>query len=147
MTGVIPVIPFDGSVDARPQSVTLHGLPFMLTVSFSLPQTTPATVLPGGGVIFGDAGRGYSGPVAGALIIALSDDEVLIAGTGVSVTFAATGVGPPLAGIVSAQQGRFVDGRWVPAVWMNGDQTDQGRRVRLESGEFTIQRVRLYRYH
>ena len=29
---------------------------------------------------------------------------------------------------------------------MNGDQTDQGRRVRLESSEFTIQRVKLYRY-
>jgi hypothetical protein len=29
---------------------------------------------------------------------------------------------------------------------LNGDQTHQGRHVRLAPGEFQIQRVRLYRY-
>ena len=29
---------------------------------------------------------------------------------------------------------------------MNGDQTHQGRHVALGTGEFTVQRVKLYRY-
>jgi hypothetical protein len=149
MAGVIPVIPFDGTVDAQPQIVKLRGLPFTMTVSFALPraQTVASTNdAPVAAVVFGDAGRDYAGPIAGALVIALGNDELLIAGTGVSVTFAADGPGAPKAGILSAQQGHYVDGKWVPGVWMNGDQTDQGRRVRLESPEFTIQRVKLYRY-
>ena len=30
--------------------------------------------------------------------------------------------------------------------WLNGDQTRQGRHVRLEPGRFALQRVKLYRY-
>jgi hypothetical protein len=30
--------------------------------------------------------------------------------------------------------------------WLNGDETHQGRHVRLEPGRFSIQRVRLYLY-
>lgn len=149
MAGVIPVIPFDGTIDAQPQVVKLRGLQYTMTVSFALPraETVPPTKdAPLAAVVFGDAGRDYAGPIAGALIIALGNDEVLIAGTGVSVTFEPEGPGPPKAGIISAQQGHHADGRWVSDLWMNGDQTDQGRRVRLESAVFTIQRVKLYRY-
>ena len=86
MAGVIPVIPFDGTVDAQPQTVKLHGLQYTMTVSFALPraQTVASTNdAPVAAVVFGDAGRDYAGPIAGALIIALGDDELLIAGTGV----------------------------------------------------------------
>jgi hypothetical protein len=39
-----------------------------------------------------------------------------------------------------------VNGQWKVQRRLNGDQTHQGRHVRLPPREFTIQRVRLYRY-
>ena len=72
--------------------------------------------------------------------------RLIIAGSGIVVTFAPASAGDPIAGIVSAQEGRIVNGRWRTVRWLNGDQTHQGRHVRLEPNEFTIQRVKLYRY-
>ena len=37
-------------------------------------------------------------------------------------------------------------GKWVPGRLLNGDQTHQGRHIRLAPGAFQIQRVKLYRY-
>ena len=62
-----------------------------------------------------------------------------------TVTFASTAEGQR-AGILSAEEGRYVDGRWENIRWLNGDETHQGRHVRLPPGRFQIQRVRLYRY-
>jgi beta-galactosidase GanA len=59
----------------------------------------------------------------------------------------ATGLRPPLAGLDSVWEGSFdAHGVWVPGRLLNGDQTHQGRHVRLAPGDFQIQRVRLYRY-
>jgi hypothetical protein len=58
-----------------------------------------------------------------------------------------TGDGPPLAGIESAWEGSFdARGKWIAGRLLNGDQTHQGRHIRLAPGKFQIQRVRLYRY-
>jgi beta-galactosidase GanA len=63
------------------------------------------------------------------------------------VTFTPVGEGPPLAGIDSAWEGRFdAKGAWIAARLLNGDQTHQGRHLRLAPAHFQIQRVRLYRY-
>ncbi len=131
MTGVIPPVSFDGTVDDSPQRVTVGGT-FAATVSFESPpgqsQATVARALGGG------------------LIIALAPDDLLIAGSGIVVTFEPTGPGDPIAGILSADERRFVNGQWRISRRLNGDQTHQGRHIRLPPGEFTIQRVRLYRY-
>lgn len=50
------------------------------------------------------------------------------------------------AGILSAEEGRVVDGRWENVRWLGGDETHQGRHIRLEPGAFSIQRVKLYAY-
>ena len=42
--------------------------------------------------------------------------------------------------------GRYVRGQWTITRWLNGDQTHQGRHIRLEPNDFSIQRVKLYRY-
>lgn len=53
----------------------------------------------------------------------------------------------PLAGRSSrVPTGRSEAGEWRHLRWLNGDQTHQGRHVRLEPGRFTLQRVKLYRY-
>ena len=40
----------------------------------------------------------------------------------------------------------LVNGEWKNILWLSGDQTHQGRHVRLEPGRFSIQRVKLYHY-
>lgn len=82
---------------------------------------------------------------AGGLVIALGDDEYLFAGIGLTITFAPA-EGGQQAGLLSVAEGRYVDGQWQHIRWLNGDQTHQGRHVRLEPGRFTLQRVKLYRY-
>jgi beta-galactosidase GanA len=89
-------------------------------------------------------GRAGSAP-AGGLMIALGDDEFLFAGIGLTITFASTELGQQ-AGILSCAEGRYENGQWKHLRWLNGDQTHQGRHVRLEPGRFTLQRVKLYRY-
>jgi len=83
---------------------------------------------------------------AGAIVIQLGPDELLIGGIGVTVTFSAPTPGDPHIGILDCEEGRYEDGQWHHLRWLNGDQTHQGRHVRLEPGHFTLQRVRLYRY-
>ncbi len=83
---------------------------------------------------------------AGAIVIQLGPDEFLLGGIGVTVTFAAPSAGTPQIGILSAEEGRYVDGQWQHIRWLNGDQTHQGRHIRLEPGHFALQRVKLYRY-
>jgi len=131
MAAVIPRVSFDGTVDESPQRVTIGGS-FAATVSFESPPTQPSATLPPA--------------LGGGLIIALAPNELLIAGSGIVVTFEPTGPGDPIAGILSADEGRFVNGQWKVSRRLNGDQTHQGRHIRLPPGEFTIQQVRLYRY-
>ena len=84
--------------------------------------------------------------ISGGLVIALGPDEFLFAGTGLTVTFEANAAGEPTAGILSVQGGKYANDQWVPGRWLNGDQTNQGRHLRLESNRFSIQRIKLYRY-
>jgi beta-galactosidase GanA len=84
--------------------------------------------------------------VSGGLVIAIGSDEFIFAGTGLTVTFEASSAGEPTTGILSVQEGKYANGRWVPGRWLNGDQTNQGRHLRLDANRFSIQRIKLYRY-
>lgn len=65
-------------------------------------------------------------PVGGAAVIQLSDDEFLLVGDHVRVSFgAAPGTGDH-AMMVRAEEGTFRDGRWAMTRIWNGDQTDYG---------------------
>jgi Domain of unknown function (DUF5597) len=85
-------------------------------------------------------------PPSGGLVLATAPDELVIAGTAVTITFASTVPGKRV-GILSAEEGRFTAGRWENIRWLGGDETHQGRHIRLEPGRFSIQRVRLYLYY
>jgi beta-galactosidase GanA len=163
MTGVMPPIAFDGTIDEAPQRISLKSAEYTLNVSFANPPGPPTVAAPGtaapnaGPVSFspGMPGATLPSPAAapqppptprGGLIIMLAPNEFLIAGTGMVVTFTPNGPGAPIAGILTADEMHFVDGRWERGLRMNGDQTHQGRHVALGTGQFTVQRVRLYRY-
>jgi beta-galactosidase GanA len=124
-----------------PQRVRLGG--YALNVTYERPASSaqPAQMNPGSA----PPAQTPDAP-AGGLAVAVGPDEFVIAGTGLVVTFEPDSPGAPLVGILSAQEGKYSDGRWTPGRRLNGDQTHQGRHVRLPSGRFDIQRVKLYRY-
>jgi beta-galactosidase GanA len=94
----------------------------------------------------------WSAPVAdttargGGIIIQLGADEYIIAGSGLIVTFRSLNSQRPIAGILSIDEGVYEQGVWKPGRRLNGDQSHQGRHVRLPYGNFQIQRVTLYQY-
>ncbi len=126
IAGVRPVVAFDGTVDESPQDVRLGA--FTLHVGFVDPfaprerQTVAAH---------------------GGLIIQLGSEEYLVSGRGLTVTFSAD---EGIVGIESIREGSYEDGRWRPGRLLNGDQSHQGRHLRLPSDAYGVQRVRLYRY-
>jgi beta-galactosidase GanA len=162
MAGVMPPAAFDGTVDDAEQKVSLAGAEYTLNVSFASPPGPPTAAAPGtpaqtaGPVSFSPGMPGATLPSSqtvrppsaprGGVIIMLAPNEFLIAGTGMVVTFTPNGPGAPIAGILSADQVHYENGEWVRGLRMNGDQTHQGRHVALGAGEFTVQRVTLYRY-
>ena len=93
-------------------------------------------------------GAGQEGPWprAGALVIAAAPDAFTVAGTGVIVTFAPHPEGNESAGISCIQEGRYAGEQWRPGRRLNGDESHQGRHLRIPHGQFGIQRVKLYRY-
>jgi hypothetical protein len=131
--GLLP----EGPEQRQPQRVNLGG--YVLIVSF---ERGPPTTLPDGAEAPPDVA---SSQPSGGLVIATGVDEFIFAGTALVVTFES---GKPrlAAGILSAEEGCFVDGVWRNILWLGGDQTHQGRHIRLEPGRFSIQRVKLYRY-
>jgi hypothetical protein len=76
----------------------------------------------------------------------LSPNEFIIAGRGVVVTFEPRSGGGAIAGIGNLDEGKFVDGKWIPGLRMNGDQSHQGRHMNLLGHTYTIQKAILYQY-
>ncbi|MFL6335546.1 MAG: DUF5597 domain-containing protein [Pyrinomonadaceae bacterium] len=131
----------EGSEPQRvPRQVRLGG--YKLNVTYERPSSaTPVQANPGAA-----PPAPASDTPSGGLVIATGPDEFVVAGTGFVVVFEPDSPGDPLVGILSAQEGKYADGQWQPGRWLNGDQTHQGRHIRLPSGRFDIQRVKLYRY-
>jgi len=127
MAGVLP----EGAEQRAPQKARLGG--YALNVTYErLASPSPNTQTP-------DA-------ISGGLVISIGPDEFIFAGTGLIITFETETPSDTSVGILSAQEGKYVNGQWAPGRWLNGDQTHQGRHVRLVPGKFDIQRVKLYRY-
>jgi beta-galactosidase GanA len=85
-------------------------------------------------------------PRYGGLIIKVDENEFYIAGSGVLVTFQSSSDDGMNVGIISMDEGMFVQGKWIAGRRMNGDQDHQGRHMNLPGGEFSIQKVKLYKY-
>ena len=80
------------------------------------------------------------------MIIQTGPEEYLVAGRGAVLTFQPLGAGPPIAGIDTAWEEVLSNGRLVRRRLLNGDETHQGRHVRLPADALTVRRVTLYRY-
>lgn len=82
----------------------------------------------------------------GALIIQTDTNEFYIAGSGVVVTFKNWKKRNKIVGILKCEEGSFENGKWKVLRHLNGDQTHQGRHVRISHGDYSIQRIQLYEY-
>jgi lysophospholipase L1-like esterase len=127
--GLLP----EGPEQRLPQQLRLGG--YTLNITYERPPAPPA-------------GQNVQPPtvLSGGLVIATGADEFVFAGTAITVTFEVDQPADQLVGILSVQEGRYEKGQWIPGRWLNGDQTHQGRNLRLVAGRFTIQRIKLYRY-
>ena len=127
MAGVLP----EGPEQRAPQKVSLGG--YTLNITYERPTSSAASAQ-------------TSEAISGGLVISAGPDEFILAGTGLIVTFETEMPSDTIVGILSAQEGKYMNGQWTPGRWLNGDQTHQGRHVRIASGKFDIQRVKLYKY-
>lgn len=125
----------------QPQKVHLAG--YVLNVTYER-QIPPA--LADGMIVPSEGAAAGVRSVAGGLVIATAPDEFVFAGTGLIVTFETESNAPATVGILSIEEGGYQGGQWSTHSWMNGDQSHQGRHLRLPPGEFGIQRIKLYRY-
>jgi beta-galactosidase GanA len=130
MAGFRALIEEDGTVSDAPAKKVLGGFEF--TVSFVDPWT------PRDQQTLGDHG---------GMVIWAGGEDFWVAGQGITVTMRAMGGDAPLVGIDIAEEGVFdSNGKWLAGRRLNGDQTHQGRHIRLPPGNPQIQKVRLYRY-
>jgi beta-galactosidase GanA len=83
----------------------------------------------------------------GGFVIWAGGEDYWFAGQGLTVTFKGADGGPPLVGLDFVEEGVFdAAGQWSAGRRLNGDQTHQGRHIRLPPGNPQIQKVRFYRY-
>ncbi len=87
-----------------------------------------------------------SWPQTGGLVIQTAPDEFIIAGTGIVITFSSDQIDKGGVGILTIEEGDYVNDKWIAGRTMNGDQSHQGRHLRFEVGDFGIQKLKLYRY-
>jgi len=128
MRGVRTHVREDGSVDAAPQPLNFGE--YVLEVGFVDPWTP----------------KDKQDPAAhGGLVIQLAADEFLIAGRGLTVLFK-DAAGVAQVGLEKVTEGNYAGGLWREGRWLNGDETHQGRHVRLPPQSFEIQRVKLYKF-
>jgi hypothetical protein len=86
---------------------------------------------------------GNNWPITGAIIIQEGENDFIVAGTGIVITFSVNGSTNSIAGILQADEGTYNQGKWKPNRRMNGDQDHQGRHIRIPVGEWNIQRVKI----
>jgi len=83
-------------------------------------------------------------PTAG-LIIATEDDEYIIAGAGFTLSFAPKPVEDSNVEILTLDEGRFENGKWIPCRRLNGDESQAGRIVYM-GNELGVYMAKVYSY-
>ena len=142
MEALSPTVNFDGTMDPSPQVLTVG--PYRLTVTFDGVATAATTTQPTSG---GDPSiRGSLLPRAGGMICFTAPDAYTIAGVGLTVRHASTDPAEAV-GLLEVQEWKADDrGTWSRFRQLNGDQTNQGREVRLGPEGVGMRTVRLYRF-
>jgi len=84
--------------------------------------------------------------MAGAILVQTGDNEFYVAGDGIYITFENLKNPKLRVGILKADEGVFENNEWKVIRHLNGDQTHQGRHIRIFKENYQIQRFELYDY-
>lgn len=84
-------------------------------------------------------------PHSGGIIFQTGEEDFILLGTGMVITVKPSS-GKGHAGIDQYYEGEFIKGKWVQGRSLNGDQSHQGRHLRIEDRNWKIQKIRLYQY-
>jgi beta-galactosidase GanA len=84
--------------------------------------------------------------MAGAIIIQTGENEFYVGGSGIVATFKNLNKPNSIVGILKVDEGKFENNQWKVTRHLNGDQTHQGRHVRIFCSDFSILRFELYDY-
>jgi hypothetical protein len=49
--------------------------------------------------------------------------------------------------LATVDEGVYAGGKWIPGRRLNGDETPEWKALRFRSDDYTVQHVKLYRYH
>jgi hypothetical protein len=91
-------------------------------------------------------------PVAAAVdrvagvFIQLGPDDYVIVGRSINVYFESATDQTQSVGLISTDEGEYVEGRWVPGRRLNGDESPDWRALWFPGDRYSIQKVKLYRY-
>lgn len=86
--------------------------------------------------------------MAGAIFVQVGEDEFYVAGSGIVITFRNLSAPSFNVGILKVDQGKFENAKeWKVIRHLNGDQTHQGRHVRIFLDDYSILRFELYNYN
>jgi beta-galactosidase GanA len=83
---------------------------------------------------------------SGALIVQTKENEFYLAGSGIVITFRNIKNPDLIVGILKADEGEIENNKWKIIRHLNGDQTHQGRHIRIFLDDYSIQRFELYNY-
>ena len=81
-----------------------------------------------------------------ALLISTGPDDYVIAGRAMNVYFTAADSSTDSVGLAMVEEGIYEDGRWLAGRRLNGDETPEWKALRFRPDNYSIQRVKLYRY-
>jgi beta-galactosidase GanA len=95
---------------------------------------------------FGGAANTAPDRVA-ALFISTGPDDYVIVGRSMNVYFTAATDPADSVGLGSVEEGVYAGGKWIPGRRLNGDETPEWKALRFRGDNYTIQHVKLYRYH
>jgi hypothetical protein len=85
-------------------------------------------------------------PIAGGMIMCMGEGEYYVAGDGIVLSFPCSSDGKECTGISMIEEGKFSNGIWTPLRRLNGDQSHQGRHLRISMNDPGIQFLKLYHY-
>ena len=140
MVALTPIVNHDGTL--RPDKQVVEVGPYRLTVAFDGVDDQTATFSSVGG---DPALRGSALPASGGMILFTAPDAYVIVGTGLTVVHSLID-GDDRVGLLDVDEWRIdASDTWSMFRRMNGDQTHQGRHVRLNADRIGRQHVRLYR--
>jgi len=85
-------------------------------------------------------------PMTGVIVIQTGENEFYFAGSGFVATFKNAAHTDQIVGLLKVDEGRFENSHWKIMRHLNGDQTHQGRHVRMFVNNYSVQKVELYGY-